>query len=60
MSEYAEVFYKTDEFYNREADGGINFNDPSLGLSGMLLGENLTLSEKDKKLPTLAEADFNF
>lgn len=60
LSEYAEVFYKTDEFYNREADGGINFNDPSLGLSGMLLGENLTLSEKDKKLPTLAEADFNF
>ncbi|MEQ1586329.1 MAG: dTDP-4-dehydrorhamnose 3,5-epimerase [Cyclobacteriaceae bacterium] len=60
LSEYAEVFYKTDEFYNREADGGINFNDPSLGLSDILLGENLTLSEKDKKLPLLSEANFNF
>lgn len=60
LSEHAEVFYKTDEFYNREADRGINFNDPSLGLSDILLGENLTLSEKDKKLPLLAEANFNF
>jgi len=60
LSEYAEVFYKTDEFYNREADGGINFNDPSLGLTDIVLGENLTLSEKDKKLPLLAEANFNF
>ncbi|HPW61509.1 MAG TPA: dTDP-4-dehydrorhamnose 3,5-epimerase [Cyclobacteriaceae bacterium] len=60
LSEYAEVFYKTDEFYNREADGGINFNDPSLGLTDIFLGENLTLSEKDKKLPLLAETNFNF
>lgn len=60
LSEHAEVFYKTDEFYNREADGGINFNDPSLGLTDILLGENLTLSEKDKKLPLLAQANFNF
>lgn len=60
LSEFAEVFYKTDEFYNREADGGINFNDPSLGLLDILLGENLTLSEKDKKLSLLAEANFNF
>ncbi len=60
LSEYAEVFYKTDTFYNREADGGINFNDPSLELSEILLVENLTLSEKDKKLPLLADANFNF
>jgi len=60
LSEFAEVFYKTDEFYNREADGGINFNDPSLGLLDILLGENLTLSEKDKKFPLLAETSFNF
>jgi len=60
LSESAEVFYKTDEFYNRQADGGINFNDPSLELSEILLVENLTLSEKDKKLPLLADANFNF
>lgn len=59
LSEYAEVFYKTDEFYNRQADGGINFNDPSLGLAD-LLNDTLTLSEKDKNLPLLSQASFNF
>lgn len=59
LSEYAEVFYKTDEFYNRQADGGINFKDPSLELTD-LLNENLTLSEKDKNLPLLSQASFNF
>lgn len=60
LSEYAEVFYKTDEFYNRQADGGINFNDPSLGLSDIIADETLTLSDKDKNLPLLSEANFNF
>jgi dTDP-4-dehydrorhamnose 3,5-epimerase len=60
LSEYADVFYKTDEFYNKEADGGISFNDPSLGLSDIFQGESLILSEKDKNLPLLAEANFNF
>lgn len=60
LSEYAEVFYKADEFYNRAADGGINFNDPLLKLLDILRDENLTLSEKDKRLPLLADAKFNF
>ncbi|MBL7874132.1 MAG: dTDP-4-dehydrorhamnose 3,5-epimerase [Cyclobacteriaceae bacterium] len=60
LSDYADVFYKTDEFYNKEADGGISFNDPSLGLSDIFRGENLILSEKDKNLPLLTEANFNF
>ena len=60
LSEYAEVFYKTDEFYNANADGGINFNDPALGLLDLLSTENLILSEKDKNLPILSEANFNF
>jgi dTDP-4-dehydrorhamnose 3,5-epimerase len=60
LSEYAEVFYKTDEFYNPKADGGININDPALGLPDVLSGENLILSEKDKNLPLFSEAKFNF
>jgi dTDP-4-dehydrorhamnose 3,5-epimerase len=60
LSEFAEVFYKTDEFYNPQADGGINFNDPALGLSDITANETPTLSEKDKNLPSLAEANFNF
>lgn len=59
LSDNAEVFYKTDEFYNKEADGGVNFFDPSLEMN---LGnkEGLLLSEKDKNLPFLNNAKFNF
>ncbi len=60
LSNEAEVFYKTDEFYNKEADGGINFNDPAIGLTDILTGENLILSEKDKNLPLLSQAKFHF
>jgi dTDP-4-dehydrorhamnose 3,5-epimerase len=60
LSNEAEVFYKTDEFYNREADGGINFNDPAIGLTDILKGDNLILSEKDKNLPLLSQAKFHF
>ena len=32
LSEQAEVFYKCDEFYNKESEGGIMYNDPSLNI----------------------------
>jgi len=60
LSDLAEVFYKTDEFYNQQAEGGINFNDPAIGLSDILAGNNLILSEKDKHLPLFSEANFHF
>lgn len=59
LSDFAEVLYKTDEFYNKDSEGGVNFFDPSLELN---LGkiEELLLSEKDKNLPLLINAKFNF
>lgn len=60
LSDYAEVFYKTDEFYNPQADGGINFHDPSLGIADILADQNLILSEKDKNLPLFSQANFHF
>ena len=32
ISETAEVFYKCDAFYNKESEGGIAWNDPSLNI----------------------------
>ena len=32
ISETAEVFYKCDEFYNKESEGGIAWNDPALNI----------------------------
>lgn len=59
LSDFAEVLYKTDEFYNKDSEGGVNFFDSSLELN---LGnkEELLLSEKDKDLPLLINAKFNF
>lgn len=49
-------FYKCDNFYNRESEGGIYFDDPTLGIDWQIPASELIISEKDQKLPTLAEA----
>lgn len=51
-----EVLYKVDAEYNREADGGIAWNDPALGIAWPLPPGGPTLSDKDAKAPRLAEA----
>jgi dTDP-4-dehydrorhamnose 3,5-epimerase len=60
LTETAEVFYKSDEFYNPEAESGINFLDEALNLKSLIGVNNFVLSEKDKKYPNLHEAQFNF
>lgn len=54
------VAYKVDGYYNPEADGGIAFDDPDLGIDWPMPIEHLILSEKDKKHPRLKDADLNF
>ncbi|WP_438733232.1 dTDP-4-dehydrorhamnose 3,5-epimerase [Enterococcus sp. DIV1314a] len=46
--------YKCDNYYNAEADGGIAFDDPALGIDWPLDLSKAILSEKDKQHPTLA------
>ncbi|HEX9981563.1 MAG TPA: dTDP-4-dehydrorhamnose 3,5-epimerase [Flavobacterium sp.] len=53
LSDTATFFYKCDNFYNRESEGGIYFNDPELAINWQLPTEELILSEKDKNLPPL-------
>ncbi|MFP4058943.1 MAG: dTDP-4-dehydrorhamnose 3,5-epimerase [Bacteroidota bacterium] len=60
LSETATVFYKCDEFYAPEYDRGIYFNDPALGIDWQLNENEIILSEKDRKLPVLKEAEINF
>ena len=54
VSETAEFAYKCDELYHPEDEGGIMWNDPSIGIQWPDVGE-IILSEKDKKNPTLAQ-----
>lgn len=60
LSDQAEVFYKCDEFYNPQADRGIRYNDPSLGIDWVLDQDEFILSAKDSSHPLLSEASFNF
>jgi dTDP-4-dehydrorhamnose 3,5-epimerase len=55
LTEYAEFFYKCDNYYSKEAEGGIYFNDPSLNIDWKVDVSIAILSEKDKVLPLLSE-----
>lgn len=55
LSDTAEFFYKCDNYYHRAADGGIRFDDPSIGIDWGVPMEDLILSEKDLNLPYLKD-----
>ena len=47
--------YKCDNFYNPNAEGGIIYNDPNLGIDWMLEQQEIQLSKKDKLLKTMPD-----
>ncbi len=53
LSEEAEVVYKTDNVYNPQAESGIIWNDPDIGINWPI--DEPILSEKDRKWPRLNE-----
>jgi len=55
-----EVAYKVSDVYAPDCDGGIVWNDPTVGIDWPLPGSGAVLSDKDKILPTLAEFDSPF
>ena len=56
LSETATFFYKCDNFYNKESEGGIIYNDCTLNIDWQFPTDNLLVSEKDTFLPTLENA----
>ena len=56
LSETATFFYKCDNFYNKESEGGIMFEDVTLNIDWRLSKDRLIISEKDLVLPTLENA----
>ena len=47
-------FYKCDNFYNKESEGGIFYADPQLNINWQLNEDEIILSEKDKLLMNAA------
>jgi dTDP-4-dehydrorhamnose 3,5-epimerase len=60
LSDEAVVFYKCDQFYHPASDKGIRYDDPALGIDWQLPPEKIVVSEKDRNLPLLEEAELNF
>lgn len=57
LSENSVFAYKCDQFYNKEADAGIIWNDPTLNIDWEYPAEELILSEKDVDLPTFNDLE---
>lgn len=52
MSETAEVFYKCDQYYNKQSEGGIAYNDNILNIDWKIPSGKAIVSEKDNNHPT--------
>jgi dTDP-4-dehydrorhamnose 3,5-epimerase len=54
LSETAELAYKCDQFYNKQSESGLRYNDRQLNIDWKIPPEKALISEKDAQLP-----DFN-
>ena len=55
LSKEAIVNYKVDNFYNKESESGINYNDLALKINWILDEDEVIISDKDLQYP-----DFNY
>lgn len=56
LSDWAVVSYKVDNYYNKEAEGSIRFDDKTLAIDWELNGMEVLLSDKDANAPCLNTA----
>lgn len=58
LSDTAVFAYKCDNFYNRQAEGGVIWNDKDLAIDWQLPPADIILSDKDKVQPTFKDGNF--
>jgi dTDP-4-dehydrorhamnose 3,5-epimerase len=51
----AEVIYKVSDFYSREHEGGIAWDDPALAIDWGVSADALAMAERDRLFPQLAQ-----
>jgi dTDP-4-dehydrorhamnose 3,5-epimerase len=59
LSDSAVFAYKCTDFYYPEDEGGIAWNDPTIGIEWPDIGMAYVLSEKDKNLPLISAGTFS-
>lgn len=60
LSETAVVSYKCDQYYNKQSEGGIRFDDASLNIDWGMEVANAIVSDKDLVLPTFENCNSQF
>ena len=60
LSDEAIFQYKCDNYYNKESEGGIIYNDSNLKIDWKVAKENLIISEKDLLLDSFNNQNFLF
>lgn len=60
LSEEAVFQYKCDNYYDRESEGAIMWNDPTLAIEWGVAEEDITLSAKDKEGCSFKDFDSPF
>jgi dTDP-4-dehydrorhamnose 3,5-epimerase len=60
LSETAVVLYKCDQFYNKDSEGGIRFDDATLNIDWGMDLKDAIVSEKDMVLPDFADCNSEF
>ena len=60
LSDSADVAYKVTDYWTKEVDRGIRWNDPALGIRWPVAASDAIVTAKDAALPLLADADNPF
>src|SRR5207342_885386 len=60
LSETAEISYKCDQFYNKQSEAGIRYNDPGLNINWQVPDDKALISAKDIVLPAFDPALIEF
>jgi len=60
LSETASVMYKVDQFYHKESERGIRYDDPTFNIDWQVDPNEIIVSEKDLVLPSFEEIDWEF
>lgn len=60
LSETAVFIYKCDDYYHKESERGIRYDDPFLNIDWKVKEPDQKVSPKDKLAPVFQDADMNF